>query len=196
MKRRRTGWIGIGVALWVFGLAWVEAAPAQTRYTIDDVMDKLIEMDKRLVRVETEMGNLKDRMTILEARVERIEGTMQAWMKETETNSQARMKEMETSLLTRMKETETNLLDRINRNTTTIWALFGALITLYVTILVIVLGIYKNVRPRLQEQPAGVLKEADWATTLEKVLEPLRKEIREIAEREERLEKRVLMQTS
>ena len=182
MKRRRTGWIRIGVAFWVFGLAWVEAAPAQTRYTIDDVMDKLIEMDKRLVRVEIEIGNLKDRMTSLEARVERIENV--------------RLKELETSLLTRMKETETNLLDRINRNTTTIWALFGALITLYVTILVIVLGIYKNVRPRLQEQPAGVPKEADWATTLEKVLEPLRKEIREIAEREERLEKRVLMQTS
>jgi len=150
------GWIGIGVAIWVFGFVWVEETPAQTRYTIDDVMDKLVEMDKRLVRVEIEIENLK----------------------------------------VRMKESETSLLDRINRNTTTIWALFGALITLYVTILVIVLGIYKNVRPRLQERPAGVLKEEDWTATLEKLLEPLRKEIREIAEREERLEKQVLMQTS
>ena len=176
MKQRWTGWIGIGAVIWVFGFVWVEAASAQTRYTIDDVMDKLVEMDKRLVRVETEIGYLKDR-------VEHIENV--------------RLKELEISLLTRMKETETSLLAQINKNTTTIWTVFGALITLYVTILLIVLGIYKNVRPRHQERPVevGVPKE-DWAVTLEKLLEPLRKEIREIAAREERLEKQVLVQTA
>jgi len=54
----------------LFAVIVVMAGPVdaqRTRYTIDDVMDKLIEVDKRLVAVETDIKNIKADMKNIKA---------------------------------------------------------------------------------------------------------------------------------
>ena len=47
-----------------------------SRYTLDDVMDKLDEMDKRLVRVETKVDMLEGRMDRIEGRMDDLESSV------------------------------------------------------------------------------------------------------------------------
>lgn len=70
----------------------------RTRYTLDDVMDKLIEMDKRLVVVETDIKNMKDQM-----------------------------KEDKVELREQMKADKAELGEQIADVRTTVWTLFGFL---------------------------------------------------------------------
>ena len=63
-----------------------QADAQRTRYTIDDVMEKLGEMDKkfevRLVKLEIKVGNVEKRMDKLEKRMDKLEETQgrQLWI--------------------------------------------------------------------------------------------------------------------
>lgn len=148
----------------VFELAGYRTASAQAKYTTDDVMARVVEIDRRLVRVETEVENLK-----------------------------TQIREIKTDLQAQMNGMKTDLQAQIQGTSTTMWTLFGAMITLYLGIFVVVLAVYKNVRPR----PEGAKErrrtvQEDVASEVGKVLGPLREQLRELAEREERLEKQVM----
>ena len=159
----------------VFAWAGYGTASAQTKYTTDDVMARVVEIDRRLVRVETEVENLKTQI------------------REIKTDLQAQMNGMKTDLQAQMNGMKTDLQAQIQGTSTTMWTLFGAMITLYLGIFVVVLAVYKNVRPRPEdaEERRRTLQE-DVASEVGKVLEPLQKQLRELAEREERLEKQVM----
>ena len=150
--------------IFAIGLVRYGTASAQPKYTTDDVMARVVEIDRRLVRVETEVENLK-----------------------------SQIREVKADLLARMDGMKRDLQAQIQGSSTTMWALFGAMITLYIAIFVVVLAVYKNVRPRPEgaEEHRRTVQE-DVAAEIGKLLEPLREQLRQLAEREERLEKQVM----
>lgn len=79
-------WIAaVLMVAFVFGTAG-QAAAQTSRYNIDDVMDKLIEMDKnvevRLGKLEIEVSGIEKRMDKLEKRMDKLEETQgrQLWI--------------------------------------------------------------------------------------------------------------------
>ena len=108
-------------------------------------------------------------------------------------NLKSQIREVKADLLAQMDGMKADLLGQIQGNTTTTWALFGAMITLYIATFVVVLAVYRNVRPRPEgsEERRRTVQE-DVAAEIGKLLGPLREQLRELAEREERLEKQVM----
>ena len=129
-----------------------EVAAQTSRYTIDDVMDKVIEIDKRLAIVETEVKR----------NTERIETVNANFTKQIEILGD-RMSDM---------------------NTTMLW-FFGFLGTLFLGILGLTFATYRNT--------AGLVKAPDVRRASEEagLLQALQEEVKALAERQKRLEKKV-----
>ncbi|HID30770.1 MAG TPA: hypothetical protein EYP19_12300 [Desulfobacterales bacterium] len=107
------------VLLFAVVVGRVGQADAQTsRYTLDDVMDKLIEVDKRLTVVETEVKRNRE---LIET--------------------------VNTNLTKQIEMVNTNLGDRISATNTTMRWLFGLLVALFGSILVFVFNIARSMRP-------------------------------------------------
>jgi len=157
-------WVAMVLVLAVV-VGIVAQADAQTsRYTLDDVMDKLIEVDKRLAVVETEVRRNR----------ELIETVHKSLTKQIET--------VHTNLGARINDTNARIDDtnaRIESTNTTMRWVFGLLGTLFLGILGVTLATYKNTASLVKPPDRSGVKEAE-------VLETLRKEVREIVAQEER----------
>ncbi|MDI6792119.1 MAG: hypothetical protein QME81_04535 [bacterium] len=106
------------VFIFIFGLVLGMAEQLQakpSRYTIDDVMDKLIEMDKRL--------------TVVEKQIETIN---------------ARIDNLSDNLNARIDNLSADLNARIDDTNTTMRWLFGFLGSLFLGILALTFAIYRN----------------------------------------------------
>ena len=170
----------------VFGLVpkWVEAQTS--RYTIDDVMDKMIEMDKRLSHVMDKVIEMDKRLTVVETEVKRNRELIET--------------------------VNTNLGDRISATDSTMRWLFGFLGTAFFGILALTFATYRNtaslVKPTersvaeetkveafgkelktLAERERvleGKLEAADRSVPM--ILEALEQKVNALAERQEELE--------
>lgn len=121
-------------------------ADAQTsRYTLDHVMDKLIEMDKRLTMVEAEVKRNREQIETVNANLS---------------------KQIET--------VNTNLGDRISDTNTTMLWLFGFLGTLFLGILALTFATYRNTASLVRTPSARrTPKEAKLLETLQKEVKEL-----------------------
>ncbi len=147
--RSLSPWMAIALVFaMVIGMAG--QVDAQTsRYILDDVMDKMIEMDKRLSHVMDKVIDIDKRLSVVESQIK--------------------------NLGDRIDDTNARI---DNTNTTMRW-LFGFLGSLFLGILVLTFATYRNTASLVKPTEQSVFKEA-------KVLEVFRKEVREIAEQEER----------
>jgi len=137
-----------GVLVLAVVVGMVKPVDAQTsRYTLDDVMDKLIEMDKRLVVVETDMKNIKADMK----------------------NIKAAMKVDRAKLRAQIADVKTHLDNRINTANTITISFFTVLAVLFGGILVSVISIARNVRP--PESSKAFRKELKAIAERERALE-------------------------
>ena len=170
----------------VFGMAG--PVDAQTsRYTLDDVMDKLIEVDKRLTVVETEVKRNRELIETVN------------------TNLTKQIETVNANLTKQIETVNANLGDRISTTNTTMRWLFGLLVALFASILVFVFNIARNMRPaessrafrkelkaiaereraleeKLQASDRSVPKE------ITRLLEALEQKVNALAERQKELE--------
>ena len=184
--------VGVLVVAAVVGMAG--PVDAQTsRYTLEDVMDKLLEMDKKF---EVRLGKLETRVSHIEAD-----------MKADKAELREQMKADKAELRAQIADVETHLDNRINTANTITMSFFTVLAVLFGGILVSVISIARNMRPaesskafrkevkaiaereraleeKLQAMDRSVPKEA-------RVLEVFGKELRALAERQKELEGRL-----
>lgn len=160
---------------------------AQTsRYTLDDVMDKLIEMDTKF---EVRLGKLETKVDMFEKRMDGLD---------------KRIDILETSMNSRMNSLEASMNGRMSSLNVTMISLFGILGALFGGILVSVISIARNMRPaesskafrkevrEIAERERALeekLQAADRRAPKEAgILEALRQEVSALAERQSELE--------
>ena len=152
---------------------------AQTsRYTIDDVMDKMIEMDKRLSHVMDKVIEMDKRLVAVETDIKNIK--------------------------TAMKEDKVALRERISDVNTVTITFFTILSVLFGSILVFVFSIARNMRP--EESSKAFRKEVREIAKREKaleeklqaadrsvpkLLEALEEKVSALAERQKELERKL-----
>jgi len=119
-----------GVLIFAVVVGMTGQVDAQTsRYTLDDVMDKLLEMDKKF---EIRLGKLETKVDMFEKRMDGLD---------------KRMSSLETNINSRIDGLETNMNGRMSSLNTTMISLFGILGALFAGILVSVISIARNMRP-------------------------------------------------
>jgi len=188
-------WVAMVLALAVVVGIAAQADAQTSRYTLDDVMDKLddvvdkmIEMDKRLSVVETEVKRNRELIetvnTNLTKQIETVNTNLTKQIETVNTNLTKQIETVNTNLTKQIETVNTNLGDRISGTDTTMRWLFGFLGSLFLGILVLTFATYKNT--------ASLVKPTERSVAKDKISEAFRKEVREeIAEREKALEKRL-----
>jgi len=117
----------------VFGLVPKTVDAQTSSYPLDDVMDKMIEMDKRLSDVVNKMIEMDKRLTVVETEVKRNRELIEM--------------------------VNTNLGDRISATETTMRWLFGFLGTAFFGILALTFATYRNTARLVKPTERSVAEE-------------------------------------
>ena len=161
----------------VVGMA--EHVAAQTsRYTLDDVIDKLIEMDKRLSVVETEVKRNREL-------IETVNTNLSKQIETANTNLSKQIETANANLSKQIETVNTNLGSRISDTNTTMFWLFGFLGTLFLGILALTFATYRNT--------ASLVKLPEGRRAPEEIegLQTLQEEVKGLAERQSELERKL-----